>query len=83
MKRISIILEKLIIIYHVMRGGEYAVFFAHKGFNRNNLDKKLAAYISYNPSKVFLESVSEYTAHKEFYDEQAKNKKQNERNNIQ
>lgn len=55
MKRL---IEKLLTIYHIIIGGQYAIFIISNNFDKN---QRCCCLISDNSDKVFLETVIETT----------------------
>lgn len=59
MKRLK---DKTKAIWHIIRGGQYAVYVINNGYvNKETTPKKAACLISGNASDVFLETIVEFT----------------------
>lgn len=64
MKRLK---EKVKAIWHILKGGQYAVFVINNGYvNSKMTPNKSACLISDNASDFFLESIIEFTKHYRF-----------------
>lgn len=59
MKRLK---EKAKAIWHIIKGGQYAVYVINNGYvNRETTPKKVACLISDNASDMFLETIVDFT----------------------
>lgn len=59
MKRLK---EKAKAIWHIIKGGQYAVYVINSGYiNKETTPKKAACLISDNASDFFLETIVEFT----------------------
>lgn len=59
MKRVK---EKLKAIWHILLGGQYAVYVINNGYvNRETTPKRAACLISDNATELFLGSIVEFT----------------------
>lgn len=54
--------EKAKAIWHILKGGQYAVYVINNGYvNKETTPKKAACLISDNASDMFLETIVEFT----------------------
>lgn len=64
----KIFIEKIKMIYHIIKGGRnYALFMIHK-LNYENNTSVGCCYIKDEKDKIFIESIKDYLSNKEYYD---------------